>query len=152
MAFALAKVRASNAYIITILASGAGFVAEARAPGPYAEFPDNPLDRIDWAADAPPRDDRPVDAFRYYKLAAAADVPGPAKAVLWVLAHHANHRSGRAFAYIETIAREAGVSARSVKYALRRLEQFGIVRTVKGTKRHSREQGANVYTFTDRGA
>ena len=102
--------------------------------------------------DAPPRNDRPVDAFRFYKLAATADVTGPAKAVLWVLAHHANHRSGRAFCYVETIGREAGLRARATQMAIRNLEALGIIDVATGTKRYSREQGANIYTFTERGA
>ena len=98
-----------------------------------------------------PLDDRPVDAFRFYKLAAAADdVTGPAKAVLWVLAHHADYRSGRCFLHRATIAREAGISWGSVWNATQKLIELGIITKAKGTKRYSREQGANVYTFSER--
>ena len=116
------------------LSPAAGFVAEA------ASNPDLPRER----------GERP-DAFRFYKLAAAADdVTGPARAVLWVLAHHADYRSGRCFLHRATIAREAGISWRSVWNATQKLIELGIITKAKGRKRHSNEQGANVYTFAER--
>ena len=95
-----------------------------------------------------PRDstERP-DAFRWYKLAAAAPVTGPAKAVLWVLAHHADYRSGRCFLHRATIAREAGVSSGSVWNGTETLIAAGIITKSKGTKPGTGEQGANVYRF-----
>ena len=99
----------------------------------------------------PPRKCEQPDAFRFYRLAAAADeVTGPAKAVLWVLAHHANYRSGRCFLHRAKIAREAGISWGSVWNATQKLIELGIITKAKGTKRHSNEQGANVYTFAER--
>ena len=55
--------------------------------------------------------------------------------------------AGDASVYVETLAREAGVSERSVQNGLRMLERRGIIEVSPGTKRGSGEQGANVYRF-----
>ena len=83
----------------------AGFLA-ALDTDPYPPFPPRPLDRIRWAMDAPIRSPT-------------------AKAVLTVIALHADAERGRAWPSIPTICRMTSYSARSVSTALRTLERSG---------------------------
>lgn len=82
----------------------------ARSGRAYPSFPvsadDGPLDRIEWAYDAPLR--------------------SPAqKAVLVLLARHADGRDGRAWPSLSSMARRTSLSRRSVIRAVQELERLG---------------------------
>ena len=125
---------------------GDSWIAEYEAAS-AARAVDAPVSDRERSPPAPQPEPTPAsrDAFRFYKLAAQADVAGPAKAVLWVLAHHADYRSGRCFLHNATIVHESGFSRRTVQRSIGELAELGIIRVSPGTKRHNREQGANVY-------
>ena len=106
-------------------------------------------DEYDAASRKPQQKSADVDAFKFYKLAAQADVSGPTKAVLWALAHHADYLTGRCFLSNARLAYESGFSVRAVQNATAELAARSIIRKEPGTKRHSREQGANVYWIID---
>ena len=88
------------------LAPAAGFVAEAD-PAPYPVFPYyDVLDKWQWAVEARIKN-------------------GPAKLVLMVLAFHANKRDGVAWPSRDTLAAKTGLTATTIKRALRTLENCG---------------------------
>ncbi|KZB66523.1 helix-turn-helix domain-containing protein [Thalassospira sp. MCCC 1A02491] len=67
-----------------------------------------------------------------------------------VLASHVNDRSQDCFPRIETIAREAGLSERKVRQALKRLEQLGLIRRL--VRCAGRLRNRNAYQLVGLGA
>ena len=86
----------------------AGFVQSLPAVEPYPAFPYSakPAERAEWVGDAP--------------LSGA-----PAKAIMFVLAHHASRRNGVAYPSRERIAAWAGLDERTVMRRLLALERGG---------------------------
>lgn len=58
---------------------------------------------------------------------AGSSVKGSRRMVLLVLAEHADDNGSRAFPSVQTIARKAGLAERTVQYALRSLEDNGLI-------------------------
>ncbi|WP_296992379.1 helix-turn-helix domain-containing protein [Thalassospira sp. UBA1131] len=67
-----------------------------------------------------------------------------------VLASHVNDRTQDCFPRIETIAREAGLSERKVRQALKRLEQLGLIRRL--VRSAGRLRNRNAYQLVGLGA
>ena len=94
-----------------------------------------------------------VDYFRFYKLAACARVKGPARSVLWALAHRTNSdplnkKFGTCQVSIAGLVSMAGVSERTARRSIAELESCGIV-VVEGERRGgARTRTANVYRLT----
>ena len=96
------------------LPPSAGYLAEIDSD-PYPSFPTKPLDRIDWAMDAP--------------IASS-----PAKMVSIILAKHAD-KTGRAWPSISTIAQRASLAERTVKVAVKHLEATGRLTALRHPRR-----------------
>lgn len=71
-------------------------------------------------------DVRPLDALRGI---ARLDVPVTVKAVLWSLLTHADSRTWLCWPSVGRLGREAGISQRHARYALRHAEALGLVET-----------------------
>ncbi len=79
-------------------------------------------------------------SYRASDWAMAQPLDNPAaKLVLLILAHHMNHKTGRCFPSVATMARESGLSDRGVRLAVARLAKLGLVE-LRGstTRRHYR--------------
>ncbi len=73
-----------------------------------------------------------------------SEVPPRPALVLIALANHANHIDGRAYLFIETIAKEARCSRRAVFGYIAALERNGYVE-IRRTRKKSGRQGCNNY-------
>lgn len=84
----------------------------------------------------------PTDGFKWIRFARDAPVSGPRKSVLFALASRSN-ATGECWPSVRTLARDAGVSERGARYALRELTADGWIEVRERPPGPGRRQGAN---------